>query len=163
MTMGYESISEAVIASEAKQSISLLSAQMDGLLRRFAPRNDEGGRSPVMTVNRKAPSAPKLLPHHLAQDLPLDVLVGERSILPPPAVALHLFGGGDKAAGDFAEIGVGVVQAEDQASRSDPAQRQAFGAQIVLKHPVVTGRFGILHHPDRGQVADADRQVVRSE
>jgi len=48
--MGYESISEAVIASEAKQSISLLSAQTDGLLRRFAPRNDEGGRSPVMTV-----------------------------------------------------------------------------------------------------------------
>src|SRR5947207_5466292 len=40
-----------------------------------------------------APSAPKPLGKHLFQNLPLDVLVGQRGIVPPPAVALHLLGG----------------------------------------------------------------------
>ena len=113
---------------------------------------------PAMTRAGDAPSAPELLGKHLFQDLPLDVLVGEGGIVPPPAVALHLLGGRDEAVGDLAEIVVGVVQAEDQPAGSDPAQRQPFGAQIILQHPVVAGRLGILHHPDRREIADAHRQ-----
>src|ERR1700716_23015 len=109
------------------------------------------GTSPAMTANGRAPLAPEPLGQHLFQNLPLDVLVGHRSIVPPPAVALHLLGRRDKAVGDFREIGVRVVEAEDQPAGADPAQRQAFGAEIILKHPVVAGRFGILHHPDRGE------------
>src|SRR5215207_8023958 len=118
------------------------------------------GTSPAMTVDRNASLAPEPLAKHLFQNLPLDVLVGHRGIVPPPAVALHLFGRRDKTVDHFAEIRVGVVQAEDQPSRSDPAQRQPLGAQIILQHPVVAGRLGILHHPDRGEVADADGQIA---
>ncbi len=56
-----------------------------------------------------------------------------------------------------------VVQAEDQAAGADPAQRQPFGAQIILKHPVVTGRLGIMDHPDRREIADAHRQTGRRQ
>ena len=83
------------------------------------------GTSPAMTAERSATLATKPLAKHLFQDLSLDVLVGERSIVPPPAVALHLFGRRDKAIRHLAEIRVGVVEAEDQPAGSDPAQRQA--------------------------------------
>jgi hypothetical protein len=65
-------------------------------------------------------------PHsdHLLEDLPLDVLVGEAFLVPPPAVALHLLGGRDEAVADLGEVGVGVVQGEDQAAGADPAQCQ---------------------------------------
>src|SRR6266850_1226457 len=96
-------------------------------VRCFAsPRNDDGtetamsvtrkawmaGASPAMTVDGRASSAPELLGKHLLQDLPL-----------------HLLGRRDETVGHFAEIRVGVVQAEDQPARSNPAQRQPFGAQ----------------------------------
>src|SRR5689334_10797921 len=97
----------AVVRSSlrAKRSNPPLRAGIDGLLRRVAPLrkrlafvagNDEGCR-PTMTGNVRAPSASKPLGEHLFQNLPLDVLVGHRSIVPPPAVALHLLGGRDKA------------------------------------------------------------------
>src|SRR6266850_4254153 len=102
-------------------------------VRCFAsPRNDDGtetamsvtrkawmaGASPAMTVDGRASSAPELLGKHLLQDLPLDVLVGQRGVVPPPAVALHLLGRRDETVGHFAEIRVGVVQAEDEPARS---------------------------------------------
>src|SRR5215204_2757785 len=155
---------KAVVRSSlrAKRSNPSLRVGIDGLLRRFAPvrkrfafvaGNDDGG-SPT-TAEGSAPLAPKPLGEHLFQNLPLDVLVGHRGIVPPPAVTLHLPGCRDKAIGHFSEIRIRVVEAEDQPAGADPAQRQPFGAEIVLKHPVVAGRFGVLHHPDRGEIADA--------
>src|SRR5947207_13318694 len=64
--------------------------------------------------------SPKPLREHLFQNPPLDVLVGHRSIVPPPAVALHLLGGRDNAVGHFSEIRAGVVQAADQTAGSNP-------------------------------------------
>ena len=155
----------------AKRRAIQRSRRKTGLLRRFALAMTDrsrlevtesktwmAGTSPAMTsVERQA--RPNRLFSISRRILRLMVLLVMRRIVPPPAVALHLLGGGDETVGDFAEIGVGVVQAEDQPAGADPAQRQAFGAQVVLKHPVVTRRFGILHHPDRRDVADAHRKI----
>src|SRR5438876_12457246 len=51
---------------------------------------------------------------HLFQDLAADVLVGQCSLMPPPAVALHLFACGDESIRDGGKIRIGVIQAEDQ-------------------------------------------------
>src|SRR5215471_19457577 len=85
-----------------------------------------------MTKMTGAASALEHAAEHLFEDLALDVLVGELAVVPPPAVLLHLGRGGDEAARDLVEVGVGVVEAEDQAARADPAQREALGAQIIL-------------------------------
>src|SRR5690242_19231984 len=73
--------------------------------RRFAfvAGNDEGTNR-AMTAGSGAPLAPKPLRKHLFQDLPLDAPVGQRSIVPPPAIALHLLGGRDKAVGHLSEV-----------------------------------------------------------
>src|SRR5437764_425562 len=78
-------------------------------------------------------SAPEFAGEHLFEDLPADGLVGHVGRVPPPAVLLHLRCRSSEAPDDLGEIGVGRVQAEDQPARSDPAQRDAFGAQIVLQ------------------------------
>jgi hypothetical protein len=41
---------------------------------------------------------------------------------PPPAVALHFFRRRHDAIGDHGEIGVGIVQTEDEASGAHPTQ-----------------------------------------
>src|SRR3954470_460505 len=99
------------LSLRAKRSNPSLRAGIDGLLRRFAPRNDDGASRAIM-VNRSVTLAPKPLAKHLFQNLPLDVLVGEGSIMPPPAIALHLLSRRDKAIRHLGEIGVGVVEAE---------------------------------------------------
>src|ERR1700690_3293245 len=81
---------------------------------------------------------------HLFEDLPANTLVGERSLMPPPAVLLHLRGRRDEALGHLGEISVGIVQAEDQPSGTDPAQGDPFAAKVVLQHPVVAGRLGVM-------------------
>src|SRR5689334_21737393 len=80
---------------------------------------------------------------HLFEDLAHDVLAGELAVVPPPAVLLHLGRGGDEAARDLVEVGIGVVEAEDQPARADPAQREALGAQVILQHPVVARGRGV--------------------
>ena len=87
----------------------------------------------------------------------IDRLV-DRRIAPPPAVPLHRPGGGDEPLRDRLEIGVGVIQAEDQAAGADPAQRQPFGAKVVLQHPVVARRPRVADGPDRGHVRHLHRQ-----
>src|SRR5262245_22650004 len=84
---------------------------------------------------------------HLAQDLAPDRLVRRSRIGPPPAVMLHGFCGGDEAVRDGAEVGLGVIEAEDQAAGTDPAQRQSLGAQIILEHPVIARWLGIEDGP----------------
>src|SRR2546423_15062237 len=98
------------------------------------------GSSQAMTGNKMAPLPAPLTRKHLFEDLAADVLVGERRLMPPPAVVLHLFSCRDEAVGDRGKIRVGEVQAEDQPAGSDPAQRQPFGAQIILPQQVVTQR-----------------------
>src|SRR5579872_5639076 len=123
---------------------------------------DDGPTLPLQGRVKRS-SAPKLASQHLFEDLAADGLVGQRAITPPPAFALHLFGGRDKALPHFRKIGIAEVQAEDQPPRSDPAQRQALGAEVILEHPVVAGRLGILHRPDRGEVGDPNRQISARE
>ncbi len=100
---------------------------------------------------------------HLPEDLPADGFVGHRGFAPPPAILLHLAGGGDKSVGDLSEIGVGVVQAEDETAGADPAQRDPLRPQIILKHPVVARRLGIMNHPDRRQIRDPHGQPLRGQ
>src|SRR6266576_514742 len=66
----------------------------------------------------------------LPQHAPLDRLVGRRRVMPPESIASHGFGRRHEPVRDRREIGVRVVEAEDQAAGADPAQRQPFGAQI---------------------------------
>src|SRR5258705_13278013 len=47
---------------------------------------------------------PKPLVQYLPQNPAFDGLVGQRRILPPPAVALHFLGGGDETIGGFAAV-----------------------------------------------------------
>src|ERR1700737_557413 len=79
----------------------------------------------------------KAVSDDLPQDSTLDRLGGRRGVGPPPPLLLHRPGGRHEPIRDRLEIGVGVVETEDQAPCSDPTQCQAFRAQIVLKHPVV--------------------------
>src|SRR5262245_56100434 len=104
---------ELVIAGQAKQS----SLEAYGLLRRCAPRND-GGLSDAL--------AEKPQRQDLAQDGALDRLVGRRRIGPPPAVRLHRPGGGNEAIRHRLEIGLCVIEAEDQAAGADPREREPF-------------------------------------
>src|SRR5579883_1077928 len=97
---------------------------------------------------------------HLAHDLAADGLVAGRGVMPPPAVLFHLLRGSDKALLHLGKIGVGIVQAEDEAAGADPAQRQPLGAQVILQHPVVARRRGVVDHPDRREVGDLDRQPL---
>src|SRR5690349_13017691 len=87
-----------------------------------------------------------------AQDFTPDRLVRCSRIAPPPAVLLHRIGGSDKTVRDGDEIGLGVVETEDQPAGADPAECQTFGAQIVLEHPVVARRLGVKHGPDRREI-----------
>src|SRR5215475_12972007 len=112
------------------------------------------GTRPGMTKIVRSSSALEHAAEHLFEDLALDVLVGELAVVPPPAVLLHLGRGGDEAVGDLVEVGIGVVEAEDQPSRADPAQRETLGAQVILQHPVVAGGRRVADRPDRGQVGN---------
>src|SRR6516162_10353982 len=95
---------------------------------------------------------------HLAQNPTFDLSVAGERVLPPPATALHRFGGGNEAVGDRLEIGLRIIQAEDQPASAHPAKRQAFRPQIVLEHPVVDGRPRVTDRPDRRQVCYLYRQ-----
>ncbi len=95
---------------------------------------------------------------HFLEYGPFDRFIRQSRIVPPPAVLLHGFRGGYEAIGNRGEIGVRIVEAEDQPAGTDPAQRQAFGAQIILQHPIVTGRLRVTDRPNRGHVLDLDRQ-----
>src|SRR5260370_28966771 len=100
---------------------------------------------------------------HFLENLPADGLVGERGVAPPPAVLLHFPGRSDKAISHLSKIRIGVVQAENQTAGADPAQREPFGPQVILQYPIVAGRFGVMHHPDRRQIGDTHRQILRGE
>src|SRR6516225_8489318 len=95
---------------------------------------------------------------HLAQNPTFDLSVAGERVLPPPAAPLHRFGGGNKAVGDCLEISFCIIEAEDQPTGANPAQRQAFRPQIVLEHPVVGGRPRITNRPDRRQIRYLYRQ-----
>src|SRR5260221_14232998 len=73
-----------------------------------------GRLRPAMTENQAAPLPTPFPREHLFQDLPLDALVGEGCVMPPPAVALHLLGCRDEAIGDRGKVVIRKVQAEDQ-------------------------------------------------
>src|SRR6266478_465669 len=129
-------------------------------IARTSARRRASRFSPGMTKRMDATLARKYPPDDLFQDLPADGLVGERGIAPPPAVLLHFLGRGDKALRHLGKIRVGVVQAEDQATGPDPAQGELLRTQIILKHPIVARRLGVMDHPDRRKVADPYRQIV---
>ena len=96
---------------------------------------------------------------HLAQDLPLDRLVGAGGTGPPPAVPLHRPAPRQGTDPSPRKVRIAVVQAEDQPACADPAQYQSFGAQIILQHPIVAGRPRVAHRPDRREVRHPDRKV----
>src|SRR3569832_1005418 len=129
----------------------------------FGPYRNDGVIKSGRKGGKSIGLAPKPARQHLLENLAADRLVGERGRMPPPSVALHFLRGRDKAALHLGEIGVGEDQAEDEAAGADPAQREPFGAQVVLEHPVVAGRLGVLHGPDRGEVGYAKWKVLVRE
>jgi len=84
-------------------------------------------------------------------------LIRQCGIAPPPTISLHRLGRRDKSIGDFPEVRVGQIMTEDKPSRSDPAQRQAFCPQVVLKHPVVPARLCVNRGPDGCEVHHPNR------
>ena len=95
--------------------------------RRFSDRGQRGGERCAIISRRIA-----------APDRSCWWSLRSRHHQPSRCIAVA---GGDEALGHGGEIGVGVVQAEDQAAGADPAQRQPLGAQVVLQHPVVARRL----------------------
>src|SRR6266851_4785165 len=83
---------------------------------------------PAMTESEISGLPQPFSRQHLFQDPPADILVAEISVVPPPAIPLHLLGGRDEAVGDRGKVVIAKVQAEDQPAGSDPAQREPFGA-----------------------------------
>jgi hypothetical protein len=77
------------------------------------------------------------------------VFGGERIVRPPPTILLHLLRSRDEPVAHLGEVSIGVIQAEDQTAGSYPAQRQVFGAQVILKHPVVPRWLQIADSPYR--------------
>ena len=69
------------------------------------------------------------------------------------------FAAARKRSATAAEIGLGIIKAENQAPGSDPAQRQSLAAQIILQHPIVPARPRVADGPDRRQIGDFDRQL----
>src|SRR4051812_19120912 len=67
----------------------------------------------------------------LPQDAALDRLVGEGRMGPPPGVLLHGARGGHETIRNRIIVGVAIVEAEDQPTGTDPAERQPFGAQVI--------------------------------
>ena len=96
---------------------------------------------------------------HLLQDAPADSLVGEPSVTPPPAIRIHLPRRSDDALHHFGEVGIGVVEAEDEAPAANPAQGQPLGTHVVLEHPVVAPWPREGHGPDGGQVGHPQGQA----
>src|SRR5215471_18052007 len=75
----------------------------------LSPRHACGDREKNSSTRKRAMD-------HFAQDPAPDALVGEGGTMPPPAVLLHPGGRGDNAVRHFREIGIGVVEAEDEAA-----------------------------------------------
>ncbi len=100
---------------------------------------------------------------HFPQDATADRRVRRLVVAPPPAVALHRLRGRHEALRHRVEVRLRIVEAEDQAPGADPTERQTFGAQIVLEHPVVARRPGVEHRPDGGQIGDPHRQPLLRE
>ena len=86
----------------------------------------------------------------------LMALLVSASFAPPPAILLHLPRRRYEPIGDRGKVCIGVIQAEDEPARSHPAQRQVFGAQIILKHPVVARWLQIADRPYRGEIGHPD-------
>jgi len=74
--------------------------------------------------------------------------------LPPPTIRLHGLGGRDESIGDFIKVRFVEVVTEDEAAGTDPARGDAFGSQVVLKHPVIAAWLGVQGCPHGGHVCN---------
>jgi hypothetical protein len=115
---------------------------------RRAHRSDGRSRS-------RSPPGLKHFLEHAAPDRP----VREFGVVPPPAVALHFPGRRQNPVGDFGEVRVGVIQAEDEAPRAHPAQGQPRRrADNIETSSCSSRRLRVIEGPDRGQVRDPHGQ-----
>lgn len=73
---------------------------------------------------------------------------------------LHLRGCEDEPLHHSFKVSIAVVEAEDQPSGSDPAQRQAMHSQVVLQHPVEPAWLGVEEGPDTGHICRLQGDVV---
>ena len=75
----------------------------------------------------------------------------EALIRVPPPVGLHFLASRQERLRHLLVLLVGKVEGEEAAASAHPAQSQAFGAQVVLEHPVVAARLLEEHGPHRGE------------
>src|ERR1700737_1604059 len=118
-----------------------------------------GGALRVGPARWAAAGGRKPMRNHLPQNPALDRLICQRRISPPPAIVLHGSCRRYEAVRDFDKLLRGIIEAEDQATGSNPAQRQALGMQVILQHPVVARRLRVTDGPNRGHVCYLHRQV----
>ena len=100
---------------------------------------------------------------HLFQNTAFDCLVCQAGLAPPPPVRLHLLCRCDEAISHRLDVGLGVIEAEDQPAAADPTQRQPFRAKVILQHPVIARRLRVADRPDRRDVGDSHRQALLRE
>src|SRR6266700_4282080 len=117
--------------SRSKNGIAPLAYVPASSLRRAQCLPDRDARDKRGHDVKDASGARKVAPprqavrDHLLEDAAPDRAVGGRRIAPPPAVLLHGARRGDETVCYGLEVGVRIVEAEDQATGADPAQRQS--------------------------------------
>src|SRR6516225_1557173 len=89
-----------------------------------------------ITENRAAQARPAFA-DNLLKHRSLDGAVSQCRIAPPPSIALHGARRRDEPIDNGGEVGIAVVEAEDQTAGADPAQQQSFRAEVILQHPMV--------------------------
>ncbi len=88
----------------------------------------------------------------------IDLLVAEASAHHQPSACMALAAATNRSATAWKSASV-VVQAEDEAAGTNPAQRQSMRPQVELQHPVVARGPRVADGPDRGDVGHLDRQL----
>src|SRR5262245_57020791 len=92
-----------------------------------------------------------------------DRVVGGRWRAEPPTVALHPLRGCFEAIDDGSEVGVRVVEAEDEPAGTDPTKGETFGAKVVLQHPVVARWLFVQRRANRRQMRDLQRKIALAQ
>src|SRR5579863_2045615 len=92
-----------------REDRSVAEVRVRGVFLGPPPRRSLHSRRPSPQgggISKREASPPKPARQHLFENLAADGLVGQRAVTPPPAVALHLFGGRDKALLHLGKIGI---------------------------------------------------------
>ena len=95
--------------------------------------------------------------------MPADGSVIHAGDLRPPPILLHRHGGPKESFGHPLKLLFGIVETEDESTAAHPTQRQPFGTEVELEHPIITAGDLVQDRPDRREVGHTHGQVRRGE